>query len=183
MKKKILISIVSVLLVSIVGIVLYGVLVVSKKSPIKTTTYSEAGLDIKVTYCQPYKKGRLIFGEEKDNALLPYGKYWRLGANGATEITFNKNVNFAGKPVNAGSYRMYAVPGPDSFQISLNSELGVYFAVNEPDYALDVVKVNLPVETAPETEQLTITFNTDSTGVKMDLIWDTTKITVPITVQ
>ena len=132
MKKKIYIGL-AVLLAFIVGFVLYGVLVVSKRSPIETTAFSDNGLDINVVYCRPYKKGRLIFGEEKDHALQPYGKYWRLGANGATEIEFSKNVNFAGKAVSAGRYRMYAVPGPTSFQISLNSELGVYFAVNEPD--------------------------------------------------
>jgi len=182
MKKKILIG-VGALLVVIVGFVLYGVLVVSKRSPIKTETYSDQGLDIKVVYCQPYKKGRLIFGEEKDGALQPYGKYWRLGANAATEITFNKNINFAGKPVNAGTYRMYAVPGASSFQISLNSETGVYFGVNEPDYSKDVLKVDVPTTLAPETEQFTITFANDSTGVNMDMVWDKTLVRVPLTVQ
>ena len=182
MKKKIYIGL-AVVLAVIVGVVLYGALVVSKKSPIKTTTYSDQGIDFSVVYCQPYKKGRLIFGEEKDGALQPYGKYWRLGANAATEITFSKNINFAGKPVNAGTYRMYAVPGPNMFQVSLNNELGVYFAIREPDYTKDVIKVDVPIDTAPETEQLIINFSSDSTTVNMDFIWDTTKIRVPITIQ
>src|SRR5882762_2506130 len=183
MKKKIFIGL-GVVLVVLVAFFLYASQVVAKRSPLKTTEFSDRGLDIKVVYCQPYKKGRLIFGEEKDGALQPYGKYWRLGANAATEITFSKNVNFAGKPVNAGSYRMYAVPGADSFQISLNSQLGIYFAVNQPDYKLDVVKVDMPVSVAPtETEQFTINFGTDSTGVKMDLVWDKTQVRLPITQQ
>ncbi len=182
MKKKILIGL-SIVLVLVLGFVLYGVLVASKKSPEKTASFSDAGLDIKVTYCAPYKKGRLIFGEEKDGALQPYGKYWRLGANAATEITFSKNVNFAGKPVTAGTYRMYAVPGAESFEISLNSELGVYFAVNDPNYALDVVKINAPVSTAIETEQFVIDFDKDASSVNMNLVWDKTKVTVPISVQ
>jgi len=183
MKKKIFIGL-GILLVAVVAFVLYGALVVAKRSPAKTTEFSDKGLDIKVVYCQPYKKGRLIFGEEKDKALQPYGKYWRLGANAATEITFSKNVTFAGKPINAGSYRMYAVPGATSFQVSLNSELGVYFAVREPNYSLDVVKVDVPVTAAPaETEQLTINFASDSTGVNMNCIWDKTQFTVPIKIQ
>ncbi len=182
MKKKILIG-VAVLVLAIVGVVLYGALVASKRSPIKTTTYEGQGLDIKVVYCQPYKKGRLIFGEDRDGALQPYGKYWRLGANAATEITFNKNINFAGKPVNAGTYRMYAVPGATTFQVSLNSETGVYFGVNEPDYTKDIIKVDVPVATSPETEQFVINFASDSTGVNMDFVWDKTLVRVPITVQ
>ena len=175
MLKKILIGLGVVLL-----LVLVAGIYASRRSPLKTTDFSDRGLDIKVVYCQPYKKGRLIFGEAKDKALQPYGKYWRLGANAATEITFSKNVSFAGKPVNAGSYRMYAVPGPTSFQISLNSELGVYFAVREPDYKKDVIKVDVPVSVSPETEQFTINFATDSTGVKMNLVWDKTQVSVPI---
>lgn len=183
MKKKIFIGL-GVLGVLLVAFVLYGVLVVSKKSPIKTTEFSTNGLDLKVVYCQPYKKGRLIFGEEKDGALQPNGKYWRLGANAATEITFNKNVNFAGKPVNAGSYRMYAVPGATTWQVSLNSELGVYFGINEPHYDLDVLKVEVPVEAAPsETEQLQIDFVGDSTTISMNIMWDKTLVRVPITIQ
>ena len=182
MKKKIYIGL-AVLLVAIVAVGLYGTLVVGKRSPIKTTAYNDQGLDIKVVYCQPFKKGRLIFGEEKDKALQPYGKYWRLGANAATEITFSKNVNFAGKPVNAGSYRMYAVPGPTSFNVSLNSELGVYFGVAEPNYKMDVLKVDLPVATADETEQFVINFSSDSTTINMDFVWDKTLVRVPITIQ
>jgi hypothetical protein len=183
MKKQIFIG-VGILLLALVGFVLYGVLIVSKRSPIETTTYSDKGLDVKVVYCRPYKKGRLIFGEEQDGALQPYGKYWRLGANAATEITFSKNVNFAGQPLNAGTYRMYAVPGQTSFQIGLNSELGVYFGINEPDYALDVMKVEVPVATTPtEVEQFTISFGSDSTAINMDMVWDKTLLRVPITVQ
>lgn len=154
------------------------------KSPAKTDSFSAQGLDIKVSYSQPSKRGRLIFGEEKDGALQPYGTYWRLGANAATEITFSKNILFAGQPVSAGSYRMYAVPGPASFQISLNSELGVKFtAASEPDYTKDILKVDVPVETVPEVETFVINFASDSSGVNMDLVWDKTRVRVPIKVQ
>ena len=181
MKKKILIGL-GVVFLGIVGFFGYGLLF--PKSPYKTTSFSANGLDIEVTYSQPYKKGRLIFGEEKDGALQPYGKYWRLGANAATEITFNKNINFAGKPVNAGTYRMYTVPGPTSFQVSLNSELGVFLGAGEPDYSKDVLKVDVPVTPAStETEQFVINFANDSTGVKMDFVWDKTLVRVPITIQ
>ncbi|HCW08587.1 MAG TPA: hypothetical protein DGG95_14605 [Cytophagales bacterium] len=180
MKKKILIG-VGVILIAFVGFVVY--LNIFPASPPDSASISNNGLDISVKYSRPFKKGRLIFGDEKDKALQPYGKYWRLGANAATEITFNKNVNFAGKPVNAGTYRMYAVPGAESFQVSLNSETGVFLAVREPNYQLDVLKVDVPVTQAPETEQFTINFANDSTGVKMNFLWDKIQVTVPITAQ
>jgi hypothetical protein len=183
MKKKIFIGLGIALLLFALWVI-YGIFFAPRPSPSKTTEFSSSGLDIKVVYSQPYKKGRLIFGEEKDGALQPYGKYWRLGANEATEITFNKNINFAGKPVNAGTYRMYAVPNATSWEVSLNSELGVFLGVMEPNYDLDVVKAEVSSAAAPaETEQFIINFSTDSTVVNMDFVWDKTQVRVPITVQ
>ena len=180
MKRKIIIGI-SVVVIILVGIMTY-LYFGTKKSPAKTTTFNYAGLDIKVDYCQPYKKGRLIFGEEKDGALQPFGKYWRLGANAATQISFSKNVNFAGKPLNAGTYRMYAVPGATTWQVSLNSGLGSW-GYSEPDYSKDVLKVEVPAATAPEeTEQFVINFSNDDTQANMDFVWDKTLVRVPITV-
>jgi hypothetical protein len=181
MLKKILIGVGVVLLV-IVGFFVFGILF--PKSPPTTTSFNENGLDIKITYSQPYKKGRLIFGEEKDGALQPYGKYWRLGANAATEITFNRDITFASKPVKAGTYRIYAVPGADSFQISLNSGLGVFLGIREPDYEKDVLKVDVAVVQSPtETEQFIVNFTSDPTGVNMDFVWDKIIVRVPIAVQ
>jgi len=180
MKRKIIIGIsaVVIILVAIMAYLYFG----TKKSPAKTTTFTYAGLDIKVDYCQPYKKGRLIFGEEKDKALQPYGKYWRLGANAATQITFSKNINFGGKPVNAGTYRMYAVPGATIWQVSLNSGLGSW-GYTEPDYSKDAVKVEVPAAAAPEeTEQFVINFSNDSNQANMDFVWDKTLVRVPIMV-
>src|SRR5437870_3833071 len=122
--KRILLIGLSAFLALVVGFFLYATLIGSKKSPPQTATLSQGGVDLKVSYCRPFKKGRVIFGEKDAGAVVPYGKYWRLGANAATEITFGKKVSFSGKPVEAGSYRMYAIPGPKTWQVVLNSELG-----------------------------------------------------------
>jgi hypothetical protein len=181
MKKKIFIGIGALVLV-IAGGLAYFAIATKSHSPAETKTFTYNGADIKVVYCRPYKKGRVIFGEDKDGALQPYGKYWRLGANEATEISFSKNVNFAGQPVNAGTYSMYAVPGSTNWQVVLNSELAKWGA-READHALDVLKVEVPVDTTPETEQFTITFNSDSTAAIMNFAWDKALVRVPITVQ
>jgi len=181
MKKKIFIGL-GVFVIVIVAGLGYIALTTKSHSPAETKTFTYNGADMKVVYCRPFKKGRVIFGDDKDGALQPYGMYWRLGANEATEITFSKNINFAGQPVNAGTYYMYAVPGPTNWQVVLNSELGRWGA-READHDLDVLKVEVPVEVAPETEQFTITFDSDSTAAKMNLAWDKALVRVPITVQ
>jgi hypothetical protein len=164
--------------------VMYAGYQASKLSPRGNATYSYQGVDMKVDYGRPFKKGRVIFGSAEDKALLPHGKYWRLGANEATEVTFSKNVLFAGKPLNAGSYRLYCVPSASSWALTLNSELGVMFGVAEADHALDVLQVEVPVEAAPsETEQLTIDYSSDSTAASMNIMWDKALVRVPITIQ
>lgn len=184
MKKKIWIG-VAIVVIAFIGWSVYGLFFAVPKSPPTTASFSDSGLDIKVSYSQPSKRGRLIFGEEKDGALQPYGEYWRLGANAATEITFSKDITFAGQPVNAGSYRMYAYPGAEAFRVFLNSELGVNFgAASDADHALDVVSVDVPVQPLlAEVETFTINFSSDSTGVRMDFVWDRTLVSVPITIR
>ena len=78
---------------------------------------------------------------------------------------------------------MYAVPGPGTFQIALNSEAGVSAAHNEPDYTKDVVKVDVPVETVKETEQLSISFSDASNVINMDIEWDKIRLRIPIDAQ
>ena len=179
MKRKALIGL-AVLVSLSVAFVLYGVLIGNKKSPAETVTLHQNGAELKVTYCRPYKKGRLIFGEKAAGAVVPYGKAWRLGANAATEISFGKKVSFSGKPVEAGTYRMYAVPGPTSWQVILNSETGKWGAF-AADPAKDVLSVTVPSSAAPvEAEQFTIRLTPEATAARKDFAWDKTAVHVPI---
>ncbi|EPR65366.1 DUF2911 domain-containing protein [Cyclobacterium qasimii] len=183
MKKNILIGVGVVFLLFVIWVV-YGLFIATPASPPTTSTYSEGGLEITVDYSQPSKKGRLIFGEEADDALQPYGKYWRLGANAATEITFNKDVTFGGKPVKAGSYSMYAVPGANAFKVTLNSETNIFFGIAEPDHELDVVIVEAPVEqTATVVETFNIAIESLGQGAVINFKWDETVFTVPVALQ
>ena len=161
----------------------YSVLTTRSHSPFEEVKSSVGDLDVTVTYCRPYKKERLIFGPEDEGALVPYGEYWRLGANDATEITFSKAVSFGGEQVDAGGYRMYAVPNADSWKITLNSELGA-FGYFEPHYELDVASINAPTSsTSEEIEQFTIQLNQSGPTINLTFIWDDTQVIVPIMVQ
>lgn len=180
MKKNILIG-AGVILVVLIGLVAYGLITTKSHSPFKEKNASFNGTDITVAYCQPYKKGRVIFGKKSEDALQPYGKYWRLGANEATLIVFSSDVNFGGKHVAAGNYVMYAVPGKDTFEVSLNTEVGRWGA-KEVDHDLDVVTVTSPTSESNEImEQFTINFNEEGETLVMTFEWDKTVVSVPIT--
>ena len=70
---------------------------------------------VTVDYSSPGVKGRKIWG-----GLVPYDKQWRTGANRATKITFSRDVTFAGKPVPAGTYALFTIPGKTDWTVILN---------------------------------------------------------------
>jgi hypothetical protein len=78
-------------------------LCISTLSFAQSPAVSAESANVKVTYGQPSKKGRVIFG-----GLEKFGTVWRTGANGATEITFKKDVKFGGKSVKAGTYSLFS---------------------------------------------------------------------------
>ena len=152
-------------------------------SPPGKEELTSAGMTVTVTYNRPSVRGRLIFGPEDQDALQPFGEYWRLGANEATEISFNRDVLFNGKPVKAGTYRMYAIPGPDTFEIVLNTEVGESGS-NQPDEENDVVRTKVPTQgTAAPVEQFTISLAPAGQGINMIFEWSNTRFVVPITAQ
>lgn len=149
-------------------------------SPPGKAELTAGDLSVAITYNRPSVRGRLIFGSTEQGALQPYGAYWRLGANESTEIIFNRDVQFNGQAVKAGAYRIYSVPGAESFEIILNSELGKWGAF-EPDHALDILKTSVPVQktTAP-VEQYTITLAPAESGIDVVFEWSDTKFVLPI---
>jgi hypothetical protein len=182
MKKKILIGVGILLLLLIVGF-FYINYRNRTLSPPGSASYDQNGLKIDISYSRPSKRDRLIFGEQSNGALVPYGVYWRLGANEATEITFNQDVLFNGEAVEEGTYRMYAVPGKEEFEISLNSETGKW-GYSEPDYEHDVLKTTVPVTTTSKSvEQFTMRLEERGSTVMIVCEWSDTKFEIPIRTQ
>ena len=176
MKRKTIIIIIVMVAIAIA----IGAYLMRPLSPSKTESLSSNGLDVLVKYSRPYKKGRLIFGEASQNALVPFGSSWRLGANAATEITFNKDITFAGKVVKSGSYRMYAIPAEKTWQVILNSGLGKSGA-EEPERTLDILNVEVESKSiSTETEQFTIDLEDKGAEIIMRFIWDRTEVVIPI---
>jgi len=182
MKKKVIIGIVAVVALLAIGLVYLNYRNRSL-SPPGSAALTANGLTVSIPYSRPSVRGRLIFGTEEQGALQPYGKYWRLGANESTELTVNKDITFNGQPVKAGTYRMYAVPGAETFEIILNSELGKWGAL-EADHALDILKTKVPVEHASSpVEQYTISTVEADGGINVMFEWSDVKFIVPIKTQ
>jgi hypothetical protein len=182
MKKKIIIG-VTALVVVIVAFLAYANYRNRSLSPRGTTELTVNGLSVSIPYSRPSVRGRVVFGTEDQKALQPYGKYWRLGANESTEITVNKDFIFNDQPVKAGTYRMYAIPGAEMFEIILNTELGKWGAF-EPDHALDLLTTKVQVErNSSSVEQYTITTSEVNGGINVVFEWSDVRFIVPIKAQ
>jgi len=179
MTKKILIGL-GALIVVLVAVYFYMDYRNYSMSPKGEAKLTNGNLEVAITYCRPSVRDRLIFGEESDGALQPYGEYWRLGANESTEITFNQDVMLVDQEVKKGTYKMYAVPGEHYFEIWLNSELGTW-GYADPNKEKDVTSVMLAVTPNEPTEQFTIELQPMyDNSIKAVFMWDKIKFELPI---
>lgn len=146
-----------------------------RPSPMYMSTMKHDDTYVKITYGRPHKKDRDIFG-----GLVPYGQVWRTGANEATEITTTGDIYLDGNLVKAGTYSLYTIPHKDKWTIILNKALGQWGAY-EYDPGKDVIRFDVPVEKSEVMyEPFTIEFKQDDADAFLQMIWDHTLVSIPV---
>lgn len=146
-----------------------------RPSPAAITSLRYKDAYVKLTYSQPMKRGREIFGK-----LVPYGKVWRTGANEATEITTTKNISLNGFLLKTGTYSIFTIPDKDKWTIIINSELGLWGAYNH-NAKLDILRFDVPVQVADKVyEAFTLKFESRNESADLQLLWDRVKVVIPV---
>lgn len=145
-------------------------------SPSVTINQEFSTSKIEVSYSRPAVKGRKIFGD-----LIPFGKEWRTGANGATKITFGEEVSFGGQKVPAGTYSIYTIPGANEWKVMLNPETESW-GLSGYDQSKNIASVAAKtIKTKENVESFTIALdNLSKNSCDLSLSWENTKIVVPI---
>jgi hypothetical protein len=134
--------------------------------------------DFTVDYSSPGVKGRKIWGE-----LVPLDKPWRTGANAATKLIASKDFMLAGKPVKAGTYALYTIPGKTSWTVILNSS-SENWGTNGYDQTKDVARATVKPEAIPSRERMTFIFtNSTDDATRLDLEWEKVRVSIPLTVD
>jgi hypothetical protein len=148
-----------------------------KASTLAMATYLDGDNYLKVTYGQPLKKGRAIFGD-----LVPYGQIWRTGANEATEFTTARDIKIDKRTLKAGTYTIFSIPDKDQWTVIFNGVLGQWGAYKYDEVkSKNVLEMPIKVQTGEdEYEAFTIQFEPDKKGANMVLLWDKTRIIIPI---
>ena len=136
--------------------------------------------DLSVDYSSPQKKDRLIFGSEENGALVPYGKYWRTGANFCTDFYTSSSILFNGSKLEDGKYFLYTIPKENSWDVVLNSDNGRFGFFN-PNRENDVLITTVPSYDLGEIlEEFTIDFIEENESIYLRLRWDNVGISILI---
>lgn len=127
-----------------------------------------------VTYSSPRRRNREILGK-----VVPFDNVWRTGANAATVIYLDKNVELGGTAVPAGTYSLWTLPKPDgSVDLIVNSVHGEWGT--DYDKSHDLFHIPMKVSTTSATqEDFTIAVADGNPGT-LRMSWDNFVWSVPI---
>ncbi|MEZ4793845.1 MAG: DUF2911 domain-containing protein [Gelidibacter sp.] len=149
-------------------------------SPKDTVKFELNDTRLEVAYNRPSKRGREIFG-----ALVPFDQVWRTGANEATTFITNKDLMVDGHLMPKGEYTLWTIPHDSVWEIIFNTKQYPWGVdeqmrpMREPQF--DLMDIDEPVHHLDKpVEQFTIAFDNITDDLKMTLVWDKTKVEVPM---
>ncbi|MGH7538058.1 MAG: DUF2911 domain-containing protein [Gemmatimonadales bacterium] len=134
--------------------------------------------DILIEYNRPVARRRTLFGP---TGVVRPGRIWHPGADSATRITFNRDVELEGYPIPSGRYTLWllpAEPGPCTLIVSRAVEV---YHTPYPGEEQDVLRTPVPVESGGHMDALAFYFpvvTPDSTTLRLH--WGTTIVPIRI---
>ena len=163
-----------------IGAISFAQIKTPSPSPSSKVTQMVGLTEVTIEYSRPGVKDREIFG-----GLLPFGEVWRTGANSATKITFDKDVQINGTDLKAGSYALLTKPGETEWGIMLFTyESGSWSSYTKegvtPVLSFTVKSQNIGVNV----ETLLIDVNNiRDDKASIDIVWEKTAVGIPLTVH
>jgi hypothetical protein len=146
-------------------------------SPPASASAKIGGKQVSVEYYAPSMHGRRIMGH-----LVPFGKVWCPGANVATGLTTEANLQIGNLKVPKGTWSLWAIPGEKEWTLIVNKESGQHHL--DYDAAEDLGRTKMTIRTLASPVE-TLRFELSATGAnqgKLALHWETTEASIPFTV-
>ena len=149
-----------------------------RPSPPGTAEVTLKGKKITIDYSRPFLKGRHV-GQE----LAPYGKIWRTGANEATTLTTEIDLNIGGTKVPAGKYTLWTLPAEGTWKLIINKQTGQWGT--NYDESQDLARVDMQKSALPQpVEQFTISFDKNNeNSANLNLDWENIRVSVVVKAQ
>jgi hypothetical protein len=152
-------------------------------SPPAEATVTIGGKIITIKYSAPSVRGRQIFGEggviSKDRTY----PVWRTGANPATSLHTDADLQIKGLTVPKGDYTLFTQINEEPWQLIVNKQTGQWGLTYNKDQDLGRVPLDMSKALAPiETFKITLTSTGANTGT-LQLEWENKIASVPFTVR
>jgi hypothetical protein len=145
-------------------------------SPNASVSQTVGVTEITIHYCRPAVNGRKIWG-----GLVPMDQVWRTGANEATTFTASTDVMVEGKPLPAGNYALFTIPGQDHWTLIFNKTADQWGAFDYQQ-AEDVLRVELkPVQSGMQERMEFLVDEFNDSSATIVLRWE--NVAVPFTVS
>jgi hypothetical protein len=146
-------------------------------SPPATASVKVAGKQISVAYYAPSMRGRKIMG-----ALVPFGQVWCPGANVATGLTTEADLQIGNLKLHKGTWSIWMIPGEKEWTLIVNKQSGQHHLDYDSSEDLGRTKVTPKMLAAPvETLKFELTADGGNKGT-LALLWETTEVSIPFTV-
>jgi hypothetical protein len=168
-----------ILLVGVFAWTSYGQFGPSKyTSPPANVVATIAGKKITIEYYAPSMHGRKIMG-----GLVPFGEVWCTGANWATKITTEANLQMGTLKLPAGSYSIWTLPNANEWTLIINKQTGQFHKDYDSSTDFGRTKMNLKSLASPvETFKIDLRSDGGNHGT-LALDWETTEASIPFTVS
>jgi hypothetical protein len=168
------------------GALIVTTALVSAQSPPASESATIAGKKISIAYSSPRVNGRVgkLFG--KDGRIGQDATYpvWRAGANAATTLHTDADLDFAGLAVPKGDYSLFVdLTNPAAWTLIINKQTGQ--SGLEYDKAQDLGRVPMTMSKPPAlVEALKYTLSSEGNNKgKLTLAWENVVASVPFTVK
>jgi len=142
-------------------------------SPAAETSVTIAGKSITINYHAPSVHGRQIFGDGGLISHDPHYPVWRAGANAATALHTDADLDIQGLNVPPGDYTLFVnVADPDHWEFIVSKATKEWGLAYNKDMDLGHVKMEMSKPPAPiETYKMTLSSGGGNSG-KLQLEWE-----------
>ncbi|HEY3743623.1 MAG TPA: DUF2911 domain-containing protein [Bryobacteraceae bacterium] len=156
----------------------------AQASPPETASATIAGKTISIKYSAPSVRGRTIFGDGGLVMKDPHAPVWRAGANAATALHTDGDLDIGGLSVPAGDYTLFVnVKDPNQWELIVSKQTGEWGLAYNAANDLGHTKMNMSKPPAlVEVLKYTITPTSGKKG-KIELAWENHLASVPVTVK
>jgi hypothetical protein len=153
------------------------------QSPAAETSVTIAGKAITIKYSAPSMRGRKIFGDGGQISKDGTWPVWRTGADEATALHTDADLNIGGLDVPKGDYTVFTLVNVNPWQLIINKQTKQWGLTYKQDMDLGRVPMTTTKPAAPiETFKITLSAAGGSKG-KLQLEWENVIASVPFTVK